>query len=84
MCSVARWISSTIENDKFKAPDASEGMHANLDWKFGTTYRVENMFMVGEMPGWIEGEILEVTVSESGAMAGFAAAASALFSLYVF
>ena len=76
MCSAARIVTSDVAG-----LDVVAG--SGLEWKLGTAYTLSNSFSIAGGAS-IAGTDVEVTVSESGAMAKFAAAASVLMAMYAF
>ena len=76
LCSAARIVTSDVSGLPVVAG-------SGLEWKMGTTYTLSNSFSVAGSAS-IAGTDVEVTVAESGAMARFAAAATALIAMYAF
>merc|ERR1711966_73967 len=70
LCSAARIVTSDVSGLPVVAG-------SGLEWKMGTAYTLSNSFSA-------EGTDVVVTVAESGAMARFAAAATALIAMYAF
>ena len=85
LCSAARIIESEVsELGVVALPDPlPAGSRTGIVWKVGSTYTLSNSFSIaGGTP--ISGTNVSVTVSESGALAKFAAAATALIAAYAF
>ena len=76
LCSAARIVTSDIAD--LPVVDGS-----GLEWKLGTEYKVMNEFSIAGSAA-IKGTDVMVTVSESGAMSKFAAAATVLIAMYAF
>jgi hypothetical protein len=76
LCSAARIVTSDVSGLPVVAG-------SGLEWKMGTTYTLSNSFSINGTP-IADGTDIEVTVAESGAMARFAATATALIAMYAF
>lgn len=76
LCSAARIATSDIA----ELPVVAD---SGLTWKIGTEYKIGNSFSIAGGAA-ISGTDVMVTVSESGAMARFAAAATVIIAMYAF
>ena len=76
LCSAARIVTSDVNGLPVVAG-------SGLEWKMGTAYTLSNSFSIAGT-AYADGTDVEVTVAESGAMARFAAAATALIAMYAF